>query len=487
MAIRLLETLLKLQLLLIAGTLLFRGVSYSLECYACDSAEDPECATRPGQQLEVEECSGVSDLCVTSITAGLTRRGCLGRLYPNGYCAAPCDSCNTSLCNRHVFPTDRLRCYQCSGSTCIDVANRPELLLPCPVYNEDDRCYTNILHLSNTMRGCEHTNLPDTCPHVCLKCNYNGCNSELTVTESRCLQCTHMRLSPNPDCLREQELINDDHDETVQCALSNETVTQCVNKVMLGHREQCYTHLNTQTEVLQRGCSTTMGFFPTGELTQCYGDYCNAQCQDIACGTCNSTSNPNCRSGISLSTEKCAAGTVACYACEQANHSISNLYLYISSDTFLRRGCADADFIPATDQGETCQLCRSSDNCNRYSVRSCYRCNSQEQDDDDCAEMNLPSAMTISNCTDPMELCVSTVINRLNLIYTVRGCASQVPECSANDPYCVKCNGSLCNNVPTQWAIEKIEQINIPLLDSPKQQKQRWAALTLLKYLWPDP
>ncbi|EDW26035.1 GL14461 [Drosophila persimilis] len=76
--------------------------------------------------------------CVTSITAGLTRRGCLARLHPNGYCAEPCKRCNTSLCNRHVYPTDRLRCYQCTGSDCIDVTAKPHLLLPCPVYWEGD-------------------------------------------------------------------------------------------------------------------------------------------------------------------------------------------------------------------------------------------------------------------------------------------------------------------------------------------------------------
>ncbi|XP_064540645.1 uncharacterized protein LOC135430021 isoform X1 [Drosophila montana] len=417
---------------LLAGLTLLQVIlaCAGLECYACDSAEDAECATRPGQQLEVEECSQPSDECVTSIAAGVTRRGCLRRLYPNGYCAEPCDRCNTSLCNRHVYPTDRLRCYQCSGADCIDVSARPELLLPCPVYSSEDRCYTNILHLSNTQRGCEHTNLPVGCPHVCLKCNYNGCNAERTVTESRCLQCTSDRLSPNADCQREQVPAEAD-----KCALSNATVTQCVNKVMLGHRERCYTHRNSQTEVLQRGCSTTMGFFPTGELHQCYGDNCNAQCQDIACATCNSTSDPNCRTGHALKSEPCAAGTTACYSCEQ--------------DTLLRRGCADANFVAGA--GEACQLCRSGDGCNRWSVRSCYRCNSQEQGDD-CAAMEQPMGMTLSNCSRPAELCVSTVISRLQLVYTVRGCAGEVPECSANDPYCVRCNGSLCNNAPTKWA-----------------------------------
>ncbi|KAH8345297.1 hypothetical protein KR067_004359 [Drosophila pandora] len=454
------------QLVLLAlGTLLLLGMTtiQALECYNCDSAEDAECATRPGQQLEVEECQQTNDVCVTSISAGVTRRGCLARLYPNGYCAAPCDQCNTSLCNRHVYPTDRLRCYQCSGSDCIDVSSKPHLLLPCPVYREEDRCYTNVMHLSNTQRGCEYTNLPTTCPHVCLKCNYNGCNNEKTVTESRCLQCTHQRLSPNPDCLRNQQPEEEGEDTPEQCSLSNVTVTQCVNKVMYGHRENCYTHRNTQTEVLQRGCSTTMGFFPTGELSECHGEMCNSQCQDIACAVCNSTADAGCREGRSLVTEKCAAGTTACYSCEQ--------------DTFLRRGCADTNFTPSA-VGESCQLCRSSDTCNRYSVRSCYRCNGQDEDTD-CASMALPSAMTTSNCSSPTELCVSTVVSRLDGIYTVRGCAGQVPECSLNDPYCVRCNGSLCNVAATLW---RKSQLQMSAEQSQPQIPDNW--WSLLDYWW---
>ncbi|XP_037727599.1 uncharacterized protein LOC119558287 [Drosophila subpulchrella] len=447
-------------LFLIVGGLLIVGLAIvdSLECYACDSAENSECATRPGQQLEVEECSQANDECVISISAGLTRRGCLARLYPNGYCAAPCDRCNTSLCNRHVYPTDRLRCYQCLGSDCIDVTNIPQYLLPCPVYKEGDRCYTNVVHMSTTQRGCEATNIPDTCPHICLKCNYNGCNMEKTVTESRCLQCSHNRLSPNPDCLRNQA---DSVDVQPRCSLDNTTVTHCVNKVMYGHRENCFSYENTQTEVVQRGCSTTMGFYSSGEVTQCHGEFCNANCQDIVCATCNSTADPSCRAGRNLPTEKCAAGTTACYSCEQ--------------DTFLRRGCADANFAPA-GLGDSCQLCRDADGCNRYSVRSCYRCNAQDQDTD-CAAMDLPSAMTTSNCSSPTELCVSTVVSRLDGIYTVRGCEGEVPECSANDPYCVRCNGSLCNDAPTLW-----RQTQVGLATDRDNQLDNW--WSLLQYWW---
>ncbi|XP_017035331.1 uncharacterized protein [Drosophila kikkawai] len=449
---------------LLLVTVSIPGPSAALECYACDSAEDAECATRPGQQLEVEECSAPGDECVTSISAGLTRRGCLGRLYPNGYCAAPCDRCNTSLCNRHVYPADRLRCYQCSGADCIDVTSRPQLLLPCPIYREDDRCYTNVVHLSNTLRGCEHTNLPETCPHVCLKCNYNGCNAEKTVTETRCLQCTHNRLAPNPDCLRNQDPAVE-HPDQPKCSLSNTTVTHCANKVMYGHRENCYTHRNTQTEVLQRGCSTTMGFFPTGELSECHGEFCNANCQDIACAVCNSTADPGCRAGRNLPTAKCAAGTTSCYSCEQ--------------DTFLRRGCADEDFAPSP-MGESCQLCRDGDSCNRFSVRTCYRCTAQDQDKEDCAAMELPTLMTTSNCSGPAELCVSTVVSRLDGIYTLRGCAGEVPECSANDPYCVRCNGSLCNDAPTLWRQKQLDRTDTDL-DLALSNNGWWS---IVQYWW---
>lgn len=125
------------------------------------------------------------------------------------------------------------------------------------------------------------------------------------------------------------------------------------------------------------------------------------------------------------------------------------------ADTFLRRGCADSDFAPAP-LGESCQLCRDADACNRFSVRTCYRCSAQAQDDD-CAAMELPTLMTTSNCSGPAELCVSTVVSRLDGIYTMRGCAGQVPECSANDPYCVRCNGSLCNDAPTLWRQKQLD------------------------------
>lgn len=143
----------------------------------------------------------------------------------------------------------------------------------------------------------------------------------------------------------------------------------------------------------------------------------------------------------------------------------------------MRRGCADADFMPGAK--EVCQLCRNGDACNRWSVRSCYRCNSQNPEDD-CALMIEPSAIPISNCTASTEMCVSTVVSRLQSVYTVRGCAGEVPECTSNDPYCVRCNGSLCNSIPTVWGTRHANK-QVQLAEGRIKH-----SLGLLDYLWPS-
>lgn len=91
-----------------------------------------------------------------------------------------------------------------------------------------------------------------------------------------------------------------------------------------------------------------------------------------------------------------------------------------------------------------------------------------------------PSAMKISNCTASTELCVSTVVSRLQSVYTVRGCAGEVPECSSNDPYCVRCNGSLCNSIPTVWGTH---HANKQLKFAEGRMKHNWLILDIL---WPS-
>ncbi|XP_037961113.1 uncharacterized protein LOC119690180 [Teleopsis dalmanni] len=395
-----------------------------LECYTCDSAEDTECATSPGQQISVEECSSDLDECVTVIVAGITRRGCLLKLFPNKYCPEPCDRCNYSLCNRNIFPLERLQCYQCVGAECINVSGKKNLMYPCPLYDSTNRCYTNIIGLSNVQRGCAQADASISCSSVCAKCNYNGCNNESVISEETCFECSHTLNNPNPNCLRQFEYISG----STQCSIQN--VTRCKNKLMSGHIGQCYLYQNEQTGVVQRGCSSNKPLFTNGNLIECTGKDCNKECITISCNNCTTNENNNCRTSKFLTKQKCAPSTFSCFSCEK--------------DLSLRRGCSEED--ENSDTAEVCYKCSQTDGCNNESVRTCYHCSSQLQPE--CANEPTLPAIDKRKCAFNDELCVSVVMSKMNYLYVVRDCASQVPECTENNPFCVSCNGTLCNNKP---------------------------------------
>ncbi|KAM7352523.1 uncharacterized protein ACRADG_005002 [Cochliomyia hominivorax] len=423
----------------------------ALECYSCDSTEDPECATKPGQQIAVEECASETDECVQVVVSGITRRGCLSRLFPNRYCPQPCERCTKPLCNRDVFPADRKRCYQCSGSECVNVDKKPHLLLPCPFYKEDDRCFMNVLHASNVLRGCETTmDESKGCPHACLKCNRDGCNKEPGMTEQNCLQCTHSFATPDPSCWRGQE-------ETIGKCVTR-TKNYCQNKNLYGHEGKCFYHVNEQTGVVQRGCSSNKPWYPSGTLHECYGEKCNTDCVTISCNVCSSDDQPGCVLGKFLKAEKCEENTQSCFTCEMDNH--------------VTRGCADKQFYAryansSLIQNEACYLCRDAHGCNRFSARTCYSCSSLEQKD--CSLMSSIKNIPQRNCSSYDDLCVSTIVSKLQHDYVLRGCASHLAECTTNDPLCVRCNGSLCNTIPIDLSTVKVT--NLPLIFQNKEDR----------------
>lgn len=362
-----------------------------------------------------------------STVSGITRRGCLTRLFPSRYCPEPCERCTRSLCNRDIFPRDRLRCYQCTGYDCINVDDKPQWLLPCPFYHESDRCFMKVLHISNVQRGCEHSVTDSSiCPNTCIKCTRSGCNNESGIWQHSCLECSHTTLSPNPSCWRGQ-------DETA-LTCNAATPLYCQNKNFYGEESKCFTYVNEQTGVVNRGCSSTMPFYPTGNLTQCYGENCNNNCLTISCNICSSADDANCIQGKNLRATKCTEGTQSCFSCESGKH--------------VRRGCADDAFYSSLRSSEACYLCRDSSTtgCNRFPVRTCYACSSM--DDEDCDLMNYPDTANQRNCSSHDDLCVSTVVSKLQLAYVLRDCASHLAECTDRDPLCVRCNGSLCNGVP---------------------------------------
>lgn len=49
-----------------------------------------------------------------------------------------CKRCNSSNCNRDIFPADRLSCYKCVGGQCL---NNP-MHEPCIDYETGDECFS---------------------------------------------------------------------------------------------------------------------------------------------------------------------------------------------------------------------------------------------------------------------------------------------------------------------------------------------------------
>ncbi|XP_055389214.1 uncharacterized protein LOC129618464 [Condylostylus longicornis] len=395
----------------------------ALDCYKCRSDIDKKCAVSPGKDLEVIECPK-DDKCVVGIFDKITHRTCLSKLRRD--CNGPlCYTCNTNLCNGEIFPKDRWTCYQCSGSACLNVTKSKFTPLPCPLYVENDRCFTDIISIHHIIRGCV-SGEEKLCPNICLKCDTKGCNNEQGVFESKCQSCSWMpgeSMYPKDfDCKRMQKY--NSTTGTNQCLVErdNENKT-CIQKVLLGHKEKCYTHWNPHVNVVVRGCSTTMGHYPSGKLWECYGDNCNSDCITMKCNQCDSDTNPNCRNNTRYLHEKdCPDDNYACYSCEDKNRKLT-------------RGCG----FQATTTDKQCYNCYDDEGCNKENVRTCFKCTSTQ--DPNCARWIDLRNIDREKCDNPYEKCVITKTSQ----YTVRGCENKVKECTEGDPNCRRCEGSLCN------------------------------------------
>lgn len=123
----------------------------------CKSCNSPNCNQKQNSSPACYECSG-DNMCVYSVDSaskvncydytktcvngidknGLTNRGCvsydlLESEFPLGY-----KTCPKNLCNNEIFPSDRLKCYQCKGDNeCVTLDNLGTFI--CNHYL--DQCY----------------------------------------------------------------------------------------------------------------------------------------------------------------------------------------------------------------------------------------------------------------------------------------------------------------------------------------------------------
>lgn len=115
------------------------------QCFACDSWHTLECANGGLPDTFLRNCSTIGATCLVGIDdSGITHRGCsndfslaIDRFF-NQY-----EECRANGCNNNTYPTDRLRCYQCAGTSNCDYVHESTDVKPqaCRVFNPLDACY----------------------------------------------------------------------------------------------------------------------------------------------------------------------------------------------------------------------------------------------------------------------------------------------------------------------------------------------------------
>ena len=126
----------------------------TLSCVQCDSREQLNCAQEQRDDRSAQYCRRhvQNDRCyVRTNSDGSLQRGCLSDLTNQTLCDASkaskdCEICSGSDCNRYVYPTNRLSCYQCSSGNSLncDAEQQQEGFLKCRYHTEKNGCYARV-------------------------------------------------------------------------------------------------------------------------------------------------------------------------------------------------------------------------------------------------------------------------------------------------------------------------------------------------------
>uniref|UniRef100_A0A182Y074 DUF753 domain-containing protein n=1 Tax=Anopheles stephensi TaxID=30069 RepID=A0A182Y074_ANOST len=480
----------------------------SVRCFVCDTDTFPGCADEldgAAHSALVQACA--TGQCVSVLDGAVTRKGCAEDYAVE--CASTgsmCEAFEGAMSNGVIYPLDRLRCFQCQGSSSCDaIQSSSASASACQQYSAADECYTYVSDSGETFRGCaSDPPVSNPCteqPDLCIRCSSaSACNDQPAVQSNEliCAQCTRAA-----EC------------ETM------ERFERCTQPVLLGRSDSCYVQ-SFAGEILARGCLSDAAASlrdkcadagaPNSECSLCLCDRCNGptvQCvaceRETGCGSvlgAEATLVP-CRTGSCVSFVKqlatgsslivkgcseayeqdtCGRGQSAegsyqlchtsgcndvmfpvrrlkCYQCEGEACSVPSLQPTIcepyregdrcySFRDRQQKGCLGQldNVTECSEGGQRCTVCDSSDGCNEEPrALQCIACSSR--DDPRCAD---PMAAGLS-----MQMCL--VGGCVTLIdddgYTVRGCATEYDasseSCTAAEATatCHVCTaGDACNN-----------------------------------------
>lgn len=376
-----------------------------LECYKCDSRDEPECSRKSTSNTRTEFCKGLNATCTTGIDDhGVTHRRCTRAIDEKSLKYHKV--CNTAKCNSEIFPENRLQCYQCNGDDDCNLmptepnpTQTPDLNLPpvatpnapliweltksleklaCNVLSKYDQCYTYIDDFGQMHRGCltDPTDsrllceLDDT---ICMKCKESGCNNQpkLRKPSLKCIHCT----------------------DDLECAYGQDKANSraCEKQVLFNIKESCYARSLSNGTHFDRGCTVDLmekepNVLCTAEnnCSKCDTPDCNTQnIIQRSCLKCSSLTDNECiyGKGDKNSTALCdgepypniksgcytlVKGNFINYHFQFENGNILLIVTFLQTDHHVERGCVKdlkEKYEGCLQETESCIFCES-DNCN---------------------------------------------------------------------------------------------------------------------------
>lgn len=288
----------------------------------------------------------------------------------DGHPDSKCRICTENNCNKNIYPSSRQYCYRCNSTTDVNCEEDPNVVQPCPIYDENDACVTQWID-GVTRRDCaseisceglgrQHCRIcsGDACNHVSLASQYIGEPGMFTDLPLNCNQCSSIE----------------------ECKLSNDALGVCTGNP----KQTCTTVFNKDGDVVARGCSDSVDDFCSEEdnlCIDCKSNGCNSAKNEsdfVDCIYCDAQNGDDCTFNVDAikRTRKCHKGCMtALYPRTKEEHPVYELIRTCLDDKDLddRNKCESS-------QDPKCKSC-SGEKCNKDDLgkrKSCYQCKGDE-------------------------------------------------------------------------------------------------------------
>lgn len=400
------------------------------KCHVCNSSDSVNCIRAPWT-FKTQTCRNYLDECFVHVSNDVVIRGCLAEQSNDTSIKQDCENndicekcskeenCNNQVvdgefclsCDSHTDPNCRTNVSFAMRTQC------PLTVHPLGCYRFEDEngslikrgCLSNVTHYEIEMCRTQSA--------LCKTCLGDDCNAKISF--QTCRECSSKN---NTNCIRYP---------------ASAHVKHCRNYV-----DECFTHV--AGDVITRGCLQDYRNHNETDFLQdcqnpdiceaCDKDGCNEKVIDGEfCLTCDSDSDPNCRTNVSITMRtQCplAVKPLGCYHFEDEGGKI------------VKRGClsnvTSNEIEMCRTESSLCKTCLGDDCNTKPTFSECYTCGP----DPLCGLVPLDT----KQCGNYSDQCfVHIEENKVT-----RGCLQETntsikAQCQGNNTKCEICTTKNCN------------------------------------------